>query len=250
MSKGSAAGSGAPVAWRRRKDQRPSEILAAARRLLEEEGVEGASMARIAKAAGVSEATVYKYFENKQELMNHVLLDWAMPYIETMAAEFAHVSGVQSRLRLIAIRYLRSMGETPKLHRVYYQELRWSDYQGSLLHKLNQRFANTVTTAVEEGIRDGELRADVDPSHVRDMLFGGLEHIAMRTSFVGRPIDIENEAARFVDLMLRGAMARSQERETAQGDPLARLDQLVTRLERALPAADSADTPSTSAARE
>ncbi len=241
MSKGSAAGGGAPVAWRRRKDQRPAEILAAARQLLEEDGVEGASMARIAKAAGVSEATVYKYFENKQELLNNVLRDWAMPYIETMAAEFAHVTGVQSRLRLIAMRYLRSMGETPKLHRVYYQELRWSDYQGSLLHKLNQRFAKTVTTAVEDGIRDGELRPDVDPSHVRDMLFGGLEHIAMRTSFVGRPIDIENEAARFVDLILRGAEVRPAAPVPAPAgpDPLARLEALVTRLERVLPDDDN-----------
>ena len=62
--------------WQRRKNSRPPEIIDAARKLLEEEGIKGLSMMNISKAAGVSEATVYKYFNDKNDLLNQVVNDW------------------------------------------------------------------------------------------------------------------------------------------------------------------------------
>lgn len=218
------------VAWRRRKDHRQTEILEAARKLIEEEGAAATSMMRIATAAGVSEATVYKYFESKQDLVNQVLHDWAMPFITRLAAELDHVTGLRSRLVLIAIRFLRSFGETPKLHRVFFQEVRWSNYRGSPIHKLSQRFADSLMSTIDEGIRSGEIRADADPALLRDMLFGGLEHIGMRTNLAGRAVDVEAVASQAVDTMLMGALVRPAGRDMP--GELDRLAALVDRLEK------------------
>jgi TetR/AcrR family fatty acid metabolism transcriptional regulator len=220
------------VAWRRRKDARAPEILAAARKLLEKDGAVNTSMARIAKEAGISEATVYKYFQSKEMLLNQVLEDWATPFIERLLSELPHVHGVRSRLILIAVRFLRSLGETPKLHRVFFQEFRWVNYRESPLHKINRRFSNTVIETVEEGIRSGELRPNIDGPMFRDMLFGGLEHIGIRTSFVGRELDIAAEAAKYIDLMLEGGLVRPD--EGAVPDELTRLSTLINRLEKQL----------------
>jgi AcrR family transcriptional regulator len=215
------------VAWRRRKDHRQTEILEAARKLIEEEGAAATSMMRIATAAGVSEATVYKYFESKQDLVNQVLHDWAMPFIDRLAAELEQVTELRSRLVLIAIRFLRSFGETPKLHRVFFQEVRWSNYRGSPIHKLSQRFADSLVTTITDGIRAGEIRADADPAMLRDMLFGGLEHIGMRTNLAGRAVDVEAVASQAVDMMLLGALVRADGR-----DMPAELDRLATLIDR------------------
>lgn len=222
-----------PATWRRRKEQRQPEILSAARLLIEEHGAAATSMLRIAEAAGVSEATLYKYFDNKQDLVNRVLHDWALPFIERLTAELAYVSGVRSRLTLIAVRYLRSLEETPKLHRVFFQELRWANYRGSPLHRLNQTFAHSVVDTIMDGIATGEVRADVNPTMLRDMLFGGLEHIGLRTSLAGRTIDVDGEAAAYVELMLRGIVVRGD--ASTMPDELTRLAALIDRLERAAP---------------
>lgn len=220
------------VAWRRRKDRRAPEILERARALIEEEGAADVSMARIAKAAGVSEATVYNYFENKEDLVNQVLRAWAQPFIDTLTAELAPLTELRSRLVLIAVRYLRSMEQTPRLHRVFYTQIRWANYRGSEMHKLNNRFVRSVMDTIHNGIVQGELEETIDPAMFRDMLFGGLEHIAQRTLFVGRTLDIETEATRFVDLMLLGARPRSI---TDMPSELRRLSDLVDRLEKRLP---------------
>lgn len=221
-----------PLAWRRRKDYRPQEILAAARQLIEEEGAKATSMAKIAKLAGVSEATVYKYYDSKQELVNQVLTDWATPFVERLTGELRHIHDLRSRLTLIAVRFMRSMEETPKLHRVFYQELRWSDYRGTSLHQLNHVFAHSVVEAVEQARQEGRVRADVDPVMIRDMLFGGLEHVAMRTSFIGRPLDIDAEATRYVEVLLSGVLAQpAPDGGPSQAD---RLSGLIDRMEAAL----------------
>jgi enoyl-CoA hydratase/carnithine racemase/AcrR family transcriptional regulator len=206
------------LAWRRRKEQRPQEILQAARQLVEEHGASATSMSQIAKLSGVSEATLYKYYENKQDLINQVLVDWAMPFIIDLLDELPRVTGTREKLVLIARSFLRSNVQTPRLHRVFYQELRWSNYRGSELHRLNHRFANSVVEIVEAACAAGELRADIRPRMVRDMLFGGLEHISMRTSFIGRDIDIEAEAEAYVDLMLSG-MRHTGEKKLAAAPP-------------------------------
>jgi TetR/AcrR family fatty acid metabolism transcriptional regulator len=189
-------------------------------------------MAKIAKLAGVSEATIYKYYDNKQELVNQVLADWATLFVERLIGELQHIADLRTQLTLIAVRFMRSMEETPKLHRVFYQELRWDNYRGTMLHSLNHTFAQTVVDAVNAAKKDGKVRDDVDPVMIRDMLFGGLEHIAMRTSFIGRPLDIDNEATRFVDVLLGGM-------QTAPVAPVAipdvdRLAALVDRIESLL----------------
>jgi len=216
------------LSWRRRKDQRPQEILQAARHLLEEQGASATSMAQIAKLCGVSEATLYKYYENKQDLINQVLADWATPFIEDLLSELPTLDGTRAKLVCIAVSFLQSNMQTPRLHKVFYQELRWSDYRGSILHRLNHRFANSVVQIVEAARAAGELRADLEPTMVRDMLFGGLEHIAMRTSFAGRTIDIDAAAAAYVDLMIAGMACRAsapvrQQRAETKAQPTAGL---------------------------
>ncbi|SDX22981.1 TetR/AcrR family transcriptional regulator [Flavobacterium degerlachei] len=52
-----------------------SALLSATLSLVNNGGIQGASMAKVAKVANVSPATIYLYFENKQDLVNQLYLD-------------------------------------------------------------------------------------------------------------------------------------------------------------------------------
>jgi len=67
--------------WTRRKDERPGEILAAAKTVFAEQGA-GASLNEIARRAGVSKGTIYLYFYGKADLYQKAIGGTA----ETMAA--------------------------------------------------------------------------------------------------------------------------------------------------------------------
>ncbi len=59
---------------RKRDDAKHDAIVDAAIRLINEHGFSETSISKIAKAAGVSPATIYIYFENKQDLLNKLYL--------------------------------------------------------------------------------------------------------------------------------------------------------------------------------
>jgi AcrR family transcriptional regulator len=50
-------------------------LLKATLTLINNGGIQEASMAKVAKLAKVSPATIYLYFENKQDMINHLYLD-------------------------------------------------------------------------------------------------------------------------------------------------------------------------------
>ena len=52
-----------------------SALLSATLSLVNSGGIQGASMAKVAKVANVSPATIYLYFESKQDLVNQLYLD-------------------------------------------------------------------------------------------------------------------------------------------------------------------------------
>lgn len=72
--------------WQRRKEARPSDIVAAALQVFGEKGFAGARIEEIAHRAGVSKGTLYLYFETKADLFRAVVRDSVSPNIEAIQA--------------------------------------------------------------------------------------------------------------------------------------------------------------------
>lgn len=61
--------------WTRRSDARPAELQAAALRLFARHGYGGATIERIAREAGVTVGTVYRYYRDK-EALHRSIAEW------------------------------------------------------------------------------------------------------------------------------------------------------------------------------
>ena len=68
--------------WERRKDARPSELLAAALNLFVEKGFAATRLDDVAARAGVSKGTLYLYFDNKEALFKAVVQEGIVPVID------------------------------------------------------------------------------------------------------------------------------------------------------------------------
>ena len=190
--------------WKRRKDARPPEIIQAAKKILEEKGIKGLSMMKISKAAGVSEATLYKYFNDKNDLLNQVYIDWAEPFVKKMEMDIKDISDLHSSLLFIAIRYLEGMKSAPKLHVIWFRHLRWDNYIGSPIHEMNRRYSNLVKKIFIRGISNNEINNSINFDIFRDQFLGGLEHIGIRKILAGRNINIGKVSSELVNNLLTG----------------------------------------------
>ena len=161
-------------------------------------------MMRISKAAGVSEATLYKYFNDKNDLLNQVYIDWAQPFVEKMETDIKDISDLHSSLLFIAIRYLEGMKTAPKLHIIWFKHLRWDNYVGSPIHAMNRRYSNLVKKVFERGITNGEINNTVNFDIFRDQFLGGLEHIGLRKVLAHKNINIGKVSSDLVNNLLSG----------------------------------------------
>lgn len=192
------------TSWKRRKDARLPEIINAARAILERAGPKGLSMNKISKEAGVSEATVYKYFDDKNDLLNQVVNDWAGPLIDRFERDIEEVTDLYSSLLFIAIRYLEAMKSNPRMHKLYLKELRFEKYIGSQIYLINKRYSNLLQGIVKRYIDQGEIREDLNFDIFRDQFYGGLEHIGLRKILPGKTINVGQDAADLVKILYKG----------------------------------------------
>ena len=70
--------------WRRRKAERPGDIIAAALAVFAEKGFAGARMDEIARRAGVSKGTLYLYFATKEDMFRAVVREVVVPNVEAV----------------------------------------------------------------------------------------------------------------------------------------------------------------------
>jgi AcrR family transcriptional regulator len=89
-------------------------ILAAARRVFEAEGLDGASLRAIAAAAGYTPAALYFHFESKEAIYADVLRASLARLGETVAGALAAAATPADRLRAAAMAFFRFYDENPR----------------------------------------------------------------------------------------------------------------------------------------
>ncbi|PPA69307.1 TetR/AcrR family transcriptional regulator [Jeotgalibacillus proteolyticus] len=68
--------------FQRRREQKKQDILEASINLFMDYGIQKVSIAEIAKKAGVSQVTIYNYFENKHKLIHEVFIYYVDKAVE------------------------------------------------------------------------------------------------------------------------------------------------------------------------
>lgn len=85
------------------------DIIDGARRVFFDKGFDGASMDEVAKAAGVSKATIYVYFSSKDELFEALVLNDRARSAERLFEVDTATGDVASVLRRIGISFMTMM---------------------------------------------------------------------------------------------------------------------------------------------
>lgn len=147
----------------REKEQRRNLILDAARRVLIEKGYHNTSIADISKLAEISVGTVYRYFENKEEIFNaihqngiEILHDRIMESIP---------SGADPREQLLSIgtSYFEFSEEDATLFETFSYFLTFPEIIFKAEHRISQgthgrKILNRVAAIIDEGIGRGLFR--------------------------------------------------------------------------------------------
>ena len=201
--------------WRRRKEARPSDIVAAALQVFGEKGFAGARIEEIAHLAGVSKGTLYLYFKTKGDLFRAVVHEAVVPDVEEVERTILALDlPFADLLRLLLPRFAQLVearpvgavvkmvvGESrnfPELAKVWHDEV---------VQKGVSLLAGLITRAQARGeVRSGDPRVHAF-SIMGPMLLG----LLWRETFTpvgGAAIDLEMVARQHAETMLTGLLSQ------------------------------------------
>lgn len=203
---------GAPK-FRRRKAERPDEIVNAALAVFAEKGFAAARLDEIARRAGVSKGAVYLYFETKEDIFRAVVERAISPNIGVVKAMAAahpgpladllrgvtgHIAGLVQSTPLGGVMKM-VVGEArnfPELARVWHDEL------------VSQGVA-ALTAAIANAQARGEVKPGDPRTYALQVIAPLLVGVLWRETFVpvgAEPFDLPALMRQHLDTLLSGML--------------------------------------------
>lgn len=193
-----------PAARRLPRDQRVAVILQTARTVLRDRGSEQFLTSEVAERCGTSEATIYKYFPTKKDLLVKAAEDW---FDDFLSDDYPARTGGPLKDRLYhAIWWgLSFIRREPALSRFVLMEVRADpDYRSMRIYRQNRQVVDRVMAIVEEGRKSGIVRDDVPLRLMRDMIFGAIEHQTWAYLRGEGDFSVDDSAGWITDVILGG----------------------------------------------
>jgi AcrR family transcriptional regulator len=192
-----------------RREDRYQSILEAATAVFAEKGLDRASMSDVARCADVSDGLLYRYFANKRALLDAVLREFYERLLHRLETEVFRFGTFDERLRKLVELHLTTFVQDAGLCRLFISEVRVaSNYRGSATQTLNRRYTKVLLKVTNAAIKERLLRTDFDPTLFRDLLFGGIEHLAWRHVNGGRRLNVTVDAGVICGVLLDGIKIR------------------------------------------
>lgn len=181
-------------------------IIEAARSVIQDKGLLGATTKEIAQAADVSEGSLYNHFKNKSELFLYVIGELPADFLSLVEGlhERSGQRTVRSNLKEVAVAALTFYGESIPMGASFFSDpallalhREGVKEQNAGPHKANVAVANYLHA--EQAL--GRVRANINSEATAYLLLGACFQQAYWTQFLGEGAS-ERMAEHFVDNIL------------------------------------------------
>ncbi|MFN7619785.1 MAG: TetR/AcrR family transcriptional regulator [bacterium] len=198
----------------RQRLQLRQEIIDAAFMEFSERGYHQTGISHIAKRLGIGHGTFYRYFENKRDILEHVI-DSVCDKIRLAMAEAnaptasRTLEDYEAQLARLGVSLSKILHETPGLFRILLLEATSIDPE--MTRRITDFFdwcARQVDAYFENGMRQGFLRSDLDRQATAHVLVGMIFSTILMTINGGEPELLKRMNSAVRRMLLDGIASR------------------------------------------
>ena len=179
-------------------------IITAALEIFAQKGFQKARVTEIARRAGVSESTIYKEFEDKEDLL-HAIPEKIMPAATSeLALHMQGIKGAHNKLRKFLWFYLHFFETNKDWATVVLLQIKPNPkFTQTRAYQLIRKFTRIFIDILEEGKTEGVFRETLDDNLARHIFIGGIEHITTRWLLLGKPEHILDYADELFEMFTK-----------------------------------------------
>lgn len=187
------------------KTDKRARILDAAVRVFAERGFFTATVAEIARAAGVADGTIYLYFKSKDDLLLRLFDEKMSDLLAEARAAVAAEDSARAQLRRFIHLHFALVERNPDLASVLIVELRQSAQFLKGLEKAKlSAYLDVIAQVVRTGQERGELDPQISPATAKRAIFGALDELALGWLLSGRKTSLKKTATDVAEWLVRG----------------------------------------------
>ncbi|MFF7249073.1 TetR/AcrR family transcriptional regulator [Embleya sp. NPDC008237] len=202
----------APVLSEADETPLPQRLLRIASRMFAERGFESTSVQEIVAAAGVTKGAMYHYYASKDDLLVEIYHRMLAMQTERLNTIADGSEPVVDRLREAAADVVVTTLDNIDDAVVYFRSMHLlAPDKRNEIRAERRRYHERFRSLIEQGQREGLLRADVSADIATHNFFGGVHHLNSWYQLDG-PMSPREVGDVFADLLLHGLAPTTGER--------------------------------------
>jgi len=186
-----------------REAERKKKILTSATKIIGEKGFQNATIAEIAKEAGIGDATIYEYFKNKEDLLLAIPVETTKDLIADINEHMMGIKGAFNKLRKFIWWWLNYVEKNPGYGVVVLLELKTSKtYVSTEAYQAARNFYQIILDIIREGQEEETIKKEMNSYLARSLCVGAMEHIIIRWLLKDRKYSLLQYADELADLLI------------------------------------------------
>ncbi len=186
-----------------REPERKRQILNSAIKIFGEKGFQNATIAEIAKEAGIGDATIYEYFKNKEDLLLAIPVETTKDLIADINEHMMGIKGAFNKLRKFIWWWLNYVEKNPGYGVVVLLELKTSrTYVSTEAYQAARNFYQIILDIIKEGQEEEAIKREINFYLARSLCVGAMEHIIIRWLLKDRKYSLLQYADELADLLI------------------------------------------------
>ena len=186
------------------------EIIKAAESLFAEKGYNGTSMNDIVEASGQSKGAIYNHFKNKEQLFLSLLKKQTIMGINLLRTSFTEKDTAVGKLKKVLDLTMINACDCPsEMGRMQIEFMIAASRIKPLKLDMKKRYDTIhsfIYELIDEGIKNGEFKAEVDIESVTSLLYATLEGLGLQYSTLGIEFETDRLKKTLMSTILDGIL--------------------------------------------
>jgi len=185
------------------ESDKKKKILVSAIKIIGEKGYQNATIAEIARDAGIGDATIYEYFKNKEDVLLSIPVEITKELIPQINDHMMGIKGAFNKLRKFIWWWLNYIEKNPGYGSIVMLELKTSrTYVSNEAYQAARYFYKIVLDIIKEGQQEGSIKKEINIFLARSLWVGAMEHIIIRWLLKDRKYSLIQYADELADLLI------------------------------------------------
>ncbi|OFX35902.1 MAG: hypothetical protein A2W97_13945 [Bacteroidetes bacterium GWE2_40_63] len=181
--------------------ERQQEIINVSLALIAESGIQSLTIKNLAKKIGFAESAIYRHYENKIQILLAILDFFKQNTEHFFTNQLNSNDNALIKIENLFTNHFKKFSTTPSLVSVIFSEEIFRN-EVELTEKVKEIMNKNIASLkmiIESGQGDGEIRADIEASHLSVMIMGSLRMFVKQWHMSGYEFNLIEKGSEFIN---------------------------------------------------